>query len=128
MQAQTVQHRISEASATWSELDELVETRTLPERAIDTMFDAVLGYRIRRSTYLTRTGVEEQTATRDLAALASAGVLTPHGNGRGRFYTAGTPLQEIQQRRRSLRRALVDPYPWLRARLIEPGFADGPPS
>ena len=127
MQAQTVQRRLSEASATWSELDEMVATLSLPERAIDAMFDAVLGYRIRRSTYLKRTGVEEQTATRDLAALATAGVLAPHGNGRGRFYTAGLPLQQIQLRRRSMRRPLTDPYPWLRAKLVEPGLAAGPP-
>ena len=85
--------------------------------------DAVLGYRIRRSTYLKRTGVEEQTATRDLAALASAGVLMPHGKGRGRFYTAAAPLREIQQRRRSMRAPLEDPYPWMRAKLVEPPAA-----
>ncbi len=39
------------------------------------MFDAVLGYRVRRSGYMKHADVTEQTATRDLAALASAGLL-----------------------------------------------------
>lgn len=120
MQAQTVARRVQEAGETWSELDGLITRYRLPERSTDAMFEAVLGYRVRRNTYLKRTGVEEQTATRDLAALAAAGVLVPHGNGRGRFYTAGEPLQQIQQSRRSRRKPLSDPYPWMRPRLATP--------
>jgi Fic family protein len=117
MQAQTVAQRVREASATWSELDSLIAEHSLPERSIDAMFEAVLGYRVRRASYLKRTGVEDQTATRDLAALANVGVLIPHGKGRGRFYTAGEPLQQIQQSRRARREPLTDPYPWMRPRL-----------
>ncbi|WP_327088088.1 Fic family protein [Nonomuraea sp. NBC_01738] len=117
MQAQTVAQRVQEAGTTWAELDALIAEHSLPERSLDAMFEAVLGYRVRRAGYLKRTGVEDQTATRDLAALANAGVLIPHGNGRGRFYTAGEPLQQIQQRRRARRTPLTDPYPWMRPRL-----------
>ncbi|WP_113704977.1 Fic family protein [Nonomuraea lactucae] len=117
MQAQTVAQRVREAGATWSELDALIQENSLPERAIDAMFEAVLGYRVRRASYMKRTGVEDQTATRDLAALSSAGVLVPHGNGRGRFYTAGEPLQQIRQSRRARRTPLTDPYSWMRPRL-----------
>lgn len=120
MQAQTVARRVDEASQTWAELDQVITSHDLPERAMDALFDAVLGYRVRRATYLKRAGITEQTATRDLAALASADILTPHGSGRGRFYTAGEPLREIQDRRRSGRSPLRDPYPWMRARLREP--------
>jgi Fic family protein len=117
MQAQTVARRVDEAAATWVELDRLAIGHGLPDRAIDAMFDAVLGYRVRRGGYLKRTQVTEQTATRDLAALTSAGVLTPHGNGRGRYYAAGQPLQAIRQRHRETRKPLRDPYPWMRAKL-----------
>ena len=120
MQAQTVARRVQEAGETWNELDILAARHKLPERSIDAMFEAVLGYRVRRNTYQKRTGVEDQTATRDLATLAGAGVLTPHGNGRGRFYSAGEPLQAIQQSRRARRQPLRDPYPWMRARLATP--------
>src|ERR1019366_482950 len=47
MQAQTVARRVEEADTTWIELDQLVSEHDLPERAIDAMFDAVLGYRVR---------------------------------------------------------------------------------
>ena len=120
MQAQTVARRVQEAGETWNELDILAARHKLPERSIDAMFEAVLGYRVRRNTYQKRTGVEDQTATRDLATLAGAGVLTPHGNGRGRFYSAGEPLQAIQQSRRARRQPLRDPYPRMRARLATP--------
>jgi Fic family protein len=120
MQAQTVARRVEEADATWIELDQLVTEHDLPERVIDAMFDAVLGYRVRRATYLKRAEVTDQTATRDLATLATAGILTPHGNGRGRYYTAGEPLTQIQQRRRARREPLRDPCPWMRAILSRP--------
>ncbi len=123
MQAQTVARRVEEAGATWGELGRLVAGHGLPERTMDAMFDAVLGYRVRRATYLKRVDVTEQTATRDLAALASEGILTAQGNGRGRFYVAGEPIRQIQERRRKRRVPLRDPYPWMRARLGEPAEA-----
>jgi Fic family protein len=120
MQAQTIARRVGEAGDTWKELDALVSAHDLPERAMEAMFDAVLGYRVRRAGYLKRADVTEQTATRDLAALTAAGILTAHGNGRGRYYVAGEPLRLIQERRRSRRMPLRDPYPWMRAQLSKP--------
>ena len=120
MQAQTVARRVEDAGDTWKELDALVSAHDLPERTMEAMFDAVLGYRVRRAGYLKRADVTEQTATRDLAALTAAGILTAHGNGRGRYYVAGEPLRLIQERRRSRRMPLRDPYPWMRAKLSKP--------
>ncbi len=120
MQAQTVARRVDEAGSTWIELDHLTTSHHLPERTTDAMFDAVLGYRVRRATYLKRVEITEQTATRDLAALASEGILKAQGNGRGRFYVAGEPLRQIQEARRARRAPLRDPYPWMRAALSQP--------
>jgi Fic family protein len=120
MQAQTVTRRVQEAVQTWAELDQLVAEHGLPDRTADAMFDAVLGYRVRRATYLKHADITEQTATRDLASLASAGIVTAQGNGRGRYYTGGEPIRQIQERRRARRGPLTDPYPWMRARLGEP--------
>jgi Fic family protein len=120
MQAQTVARRVDEAGDTWIELDQLLTEHSLPERMMEAAFDAVLGYRVRRAGYLKRAEVTEQTATRDLAALASAGILTAYGNGRGRYYAAGEPLKQIQERRRARRKPLSDPYPWMRPKLGEP--------
>lgn len=119
MQAQTVQRRFAEAGATWKELDKLVSEHRLPERTADAMFDAVLGYRVRRAGYVKRIEVTEQAATRDLSVLATVGILLPHGAGRGRFYTAAEPLLQIRQNRRAGRKPLRDPYPWMRPRLAE---------
>jgi Fic family protein len=120
MQAQTVARRVNEAGETWRDLDALVAKHGLPERTMEAMFDAVLGYRVRRGGYLKRAEVTEQTATRDLATLTAAGILTAHGNGRGRYYVAGEPLRLIMEERRARRRPLRDPYPWIRAKLSEP--------
>jgi len=120
MQAQTVARRVTEAGQTWSELEDLATRHGLPERAMDAMFDAALGYRVRRAGYVKHADVSDLTASRDLAALASAGVLAAHGNGRGRYYAAGEPLREIQQCRRAERSPLRDPYPWMRVRLAGP--------
>lgn len=120
MQAQTVARRVDEAGVTWTELDQLIAAHSLPERTIDAMFDAVLGYRVRRATYIRRAEITDQTATRDLAALTSEGIFTAQGNGRGRYYVAGEPIRQIQDRRKARRAPLRDPYPWMRAKLGEP--------
>jgi Fic family protein len=120
MQAQTVARRVDEAARTWGQLEALAAKHGLPERTLDAMFDAVLGYRIRRSAYAKRIEVTEQTATRDLTALTVAGILAAHGTGRGRYYAAGDLLRAIRDSRRAARKALRDPYPWMPAKLAEP--------
>jgi Fic family protein len=124
MQAQTVARRVDEARRIWDELDHLAAKHGLPERMLEAMFDAVLGYRVRRGGYLKRADVTDQTATRDLAALTSAGLLAAYGNGRGRYYAAAEPLRRIRERLRAERKPLRDPYPWMRAKLAEPPEAD----
>jgi Fic family protein len=120
MQAQTLARRVNEAGQTWVELEALTAEHGLPERALDAMYDAVLGYRTRRSAYMKRAEIGEQSATRDLAALTAADILAARGMGRGRHYVAGPILREIQERRRSARRPIRDPYPWMRSKLAEP--------
>jgi hypothetical protein len=120
MQAQTLARRVAEASQTWVELEALTAEHGLHERTLDAMYDAVLGYRTRRSAYMKRAEVTEQSATRDLAALTAAGILAAQGAGRGRHYVAGPILRQIQELRRSARKPIRDPYPWMRPKLAEP--------
>jgi Fic family protein len=120
MQAQTMARRVNEAGMTWVELEDLRNEHSLPERTMEAMFDAVIGYRVRRAGYLKRADVSEQTATRDLASLAAEGILAARGNGRGRYYAAGEPLLKIQDRRRARRTPMRDPYPWMQAKLGQP--------
>jgi hypothetical protein len=121
MQAQTVARRVDEASAVWEELDSLVGAYGLPDRVAGPLYEAVLGYRLRRSSYMKMTEIEKHTATRDLGRLADLGLPDPKGPTRGRQYTAGERLRELRDECRKRRRPLADPYPWMRARLAEAG-------
>ena len=92
MQAQTLRGRIRQAVAMWSAIDEVITTHGLPERTGLALYEAALGYRIRRATYLKRAEVEERTASRDLKALVEFGLLAAVGETRARHYVAGTAL------------------------------------
>ena len=117
MQAQTLQRRFREAEDTWTVIDALITEHELPERVGDPLFDAILGYRVRRPGYVKRAGIEERTASRDLNQLVAAGLLDAVGQTRGRYYTASQRLRRIALDSRSERTALTDPYPWLPTRL-----------
>jgi Fic family protein len=120
MQAQTMMRRLRESERYWEFLDASVQDHRLPERVLDPLFDAILGYRIRRGGYARRAGLEGQTATRDLAHLAEIGLLEAHGSGRGRFYIGAFLLRNARDKIRALRAPIRDPYPWMRSRLAEP--------
>jgi hypothetical protein len=126
MQAQTVAQRVDEASEIWKELDELISTNHLPERMTGMLYEAVLGYRIRRPGYMKLTGVEKHTATRDLGRLVDLELLHARGETRGRHYLAGDRLRQLRQECRQRRRPIVDPYPWFKTRLASalPGEQD----
>src|SRR5215468_323774 len=119
MQAQTVARRVDEASEIWRELDTLLRVNSLPERAAEILYEAVLGYRVRRSGYMKMTEVEKHTATRDLGRLADLGLLHPQGETKGRYYVAGDRLTALREECRKRRRPLIDPFPWMRTRLAE---------
>ncbi|MBI9113508.1 Fic family protein [Sanguibacter suaedae] len=109
LQAQTVQSRMARAAVVWGMLDDLGEVHGLPERTLDLLFSAVVGYRLRRSSYVRTAGVDERTATRDFRRLVDADLLVAVGETRGRYYRAGEGLSEIVD----LRRAgddLAEPY------------------
>jgi Fic family protein len=117
LQAQTVVHRLSEANETWVALDELHARHDFPDRALLELYDASLGFRIRRASYVKRAEIEERTATRDLARLVDLGLLRAVGETRGRHYIGGEVLREIRRRVVAGRVEQTDPYPWLPGRL-----------
>ena len=117
MQAQTLQRRFDEAERLWTLIDSLVSRYGLPDRSADALFDALLGLRVTRPSYVKRTEAEERTATRDLVRMTELGLLAAHGQTRARFYTAGPPLVEEMRAVRSRREPLVDPYPGLVAEI-----------
>lgn len=117
IQAQTVARRYLEAGKLWQAFDQLIEQSALPERVADELFDASLGFRLRRSTYVRRAGIEERTASRDLSRLTDLGLLRSVGETKGRHYVMGNRLVELVQGLFEQREPLIDPYPWMRERL-----------
>jgi hypothetical protein len=117
MQAQTLQRRFADAEHTWSALDAVLTDHALPDRVADPLFDAVLGYRVRRPSYVKRAEIEVRTASRDLNRLVAEGLLEAHGQTRARYYLAGAELRELGAEMRNAREPLRDPYPWLAAEL-----------
>ncbi len=113
MQAQTMRRRFDEAETQWRKLDVRLANYKLNDRIEAALFDALIGLRVTRPSYVKLTDLDERTATRDLVKAAEAGLLEARGERRGRHYVAGEPLRLIQEQIRAERGPLTDPYPTL---------------
>ena len=117
-QALTVLQRIREMEAVWDRCDQLATTHGLPDRSVGALVDAARGWRLRRSLYrkivagASGEPISDDTATRDLKALADAGLLEPIGVKRGRYYLPTQQLRQIAVDIRAQRPAHAqdDPY------------------
>ncbi len=124
MQIRTMLCRRQEIEELWNGCIALAESNGLPERCATALMDAAYGLRIRRGSYRTSveagTGEEisQQTATRDLQAMADRGLLEPFGERRTRYYLAGGGPTELRERVKSGRpsRAAEDPFVVVRDR------------
>jgi hypothetical protein len=97
-----VPKRLVESERLWLELEQLAHGLSLPERTISAMYDAVSGLRVRNAVYRATfedSGEEitEQTASRDLRQLMTAGLLIPTGQSRGCYYTAGETFSRLRR-------------------------------
>ena len=97
-QAATLKRRGQVLQSLFDEIERETRRHTLPERTIASLAEAALGFRIRNATYRKLADVSDGTATRDLKALAEAGLLIPRGEKRGRHYVAGEPIRQIMGR------------------------------
>ena len=117
-QARTHLRRVQEVEELWVACVELAERNRLPERAAAGLMDAAYGLRVRNSRYRASIDfslageISELTASRDLKAMVDAGLLTPVGERRGRFYVANDILLGARERIRAGRpdKALEDPF------------------
>lgn len=109
-QINTLLRRSAEADRRWSALEHEVHRLGLPDRSVGAVWDAALGFRVRNSTYRGFAEVSLAVAGRDLKSLVSAGLLTPQGNARGRYYVASDRLRDIESTIRSPRRPIQDPF------------------
>lgn len=98
-QARTVLRRVKETERLWADLEKIAERRSLPDRVIPALYDAAIGFRVRRATYraVDKDEITQQTASRDLHHLVEIGLLVPQGEKRGRYYLAGPELHGIRK-------------------------------
>jgi Fic family protein len=118
LQAQTTRRRWLSAQTSYVLLDDVVSAHGLPERVVDPLYTALLGFRLRRPTYVEQAGIDARTASRDFKALSDVGLLRPVGETKGRYYVGGPALEPIRAQI-GHRPPLDDPYPWLPAKLAE---------
>ncbi len=102
-QARTILQRVKESERMWVELERAAHDLRLPERSVTALFDAMIGLRVRNSTYRayfedTPEEITEATATRDLQKLVQADLLEARGERRGRHYVARPGLVAIRRR------------------------------
>jgi Fic family protein len=94
-QAMTTQRRAERWSRIFALVEDELTRRRVPERATVALAEAAYGFQVRNATYRKSADVSEAVASRDLKELVDRGLLVPHGERRGRFYTAGDVLREI---------------------------------
>jgi len=97
-QARSLLRRVRESERLWDQLEQLARAKGLPERTIPVLWNAAVGYRIRRAVYVAMGDdwgeeITEQTATRDLRLLVDRGLLVPKGEKRGRHYIASSTVR-----------------------------------
>lgn len=71
--------------------------------------EAAYGYRVRNTTYRKAVDVSDAVSSRDLDALAHAGLLVPHGAKRGRCCLAGDSVRQ-QRAAMDLPKVRTDPF------------------
>ena len=108
-QANTMIRRHEEYEAVFNGIEDLVGRAGLNERMTIPLFNAALGIRVTNSRYQKETEVSSHIAGRDLKMLADSEILVPHGEKRGRYYTAGRVLVAARARTRRPETP-VDPY------------------
>jgi Fic family protein len=81
----------------WSQAERIGKLKSLPERTIQVVVDAIFGLKIKNATYRAFIGISENLASRDLKLLVDKGILVPSGEKRGRFYEPSPKMKEIRK-------------------------------
>ena len=103
-QTLALRQRIRETEALWDRCEQLVGRHGLANRCVGGLADAARGWTLRRALYVKTTKlttgdeISDNTATSDLAAMVSAGLLRPLGERRTRTYEATDELRSVWQR------------------------------
>ena len=117
-QAKTHLRRIEEIERLYGQCLELAAHHRLPDRCAAGLSEVALGLRLRRNSYRTvieasaGEAISELVASRDLQAMVKAGLLTPHGETRGRYYIGAPSMLKVRDDIRAGRppRGEYDPF------------------
>ena len=108
-QANTLIRRHEEYETLFDSVEALMKRKKLNERMTVPLFNSAIGMRVTNARYQKETEVSSYTAGRDLKVLTDLEILVPHGEKRGRYYTAGKELKDARHRARR-ERPILDPY------------------
>jgi hypothetical protein len=105
-----VLRRATESAILWQRLEDLTRSQGLPERSVVVLYDAALGYRVRRPQYEKDVEIETGAAGRDLRMLTGAGLIVAQGEARARHYVGTPVLRQISKDIRANRAPIRSPY------------------
>jgi Fic family protein len=108
-QAETLLRRTQETGALAAILEAQVKRLGFHERTVAALLDAAYGHRVRNATYRKAADVTDAVGSRDLGALANAGLLVAQGEKRGRYYLAGDWVRQ-QRAQTDLPKIQTDPF------------------
>jgi Fic family protein len=112
-QAQTIVRRNEWYGRVYGEIEKIAKNRGLNERTTFALVDGAIGLRVRAGPYRVEHELSDVVASRDLRRLCDEGLMVPHGEKRGRYYTGSKELIEMAQGSKTTGRA-EDPYDLLR--------------
>jgi len=98
-QAHRMAWRVKEADRVWESISRMRSEAGLDERNMGSMYNAAVGYRVRRSDHIDYADVSERVATSDLRKLVDSGFLEAVGERRGRYYVASARLRSPADRK-----------------------------
>jgi Fic family protein len=81
----------------WSETERIGKEKSLPDRTLQAVADAIFGLKIKNATYRAFLGISENLASRDLKLLVDKGILVPSGEKRGRVYEPSPKMKELRK-------------------------------
>ena len=90
--------RVGEADLTWGRISELRSRAGVDERSMGSMYNAAMGFRVRRADHMDYADVSDRVATSDLRKLVDLGFLEAVGERRGRYYVASDGLRSLAER------------------------------
>ncbi|MEU3794773.1 Fic family protein [Streptomyces fructofermentans] len=93
MQGQQAKRRVELSSRAWMRLGEEIAGQDLDERVLMALLSAFWGTKVRRTVYRANAELSDQQAVRDVKKLVALKWLDPHGQARGRYYTAGERMR-----------------------------------